>query len=278
MYNNKYTIISLPGAFPEQCVRLWNAWTEVGGPTSVEREDERDLIVQPDSSGPLERSFVSNVDLTIAVPPHSVALSIQDNLLVGANEGWIFRSGRFTPELPSEPIECILPNPVAITQIELDQMLPAMPFVIPNDTDSTKSTIITFITAIITGNSINLDVRGTDSMNLPSGETFRYTATMNIFPNSSLTQINEPLDIALLSPGISFSGLGFPGFLNIINGFIIKEVNPVIKNNLKTRLNTSILAAVASSLSRGTMTTLPAGVVMSLRQVRVLSTSPNGPK
>ena len=70
----------------------------------VHNQQEADLLIQPDSTGPMKRTFTSLRDMTPPAPHWDVALSIQDNPLLARDEGWIFRSGRYVGALPVDPI------------------------------------------------------------------------------------------------------------------------------------------------------------------------------
>jgi hypothetical protein len=267
-YSNTYDVLDLTGGFPQQAVRLWWAWTEVGGPTAVENQQEADLLIQPDSTGPLTRPFTSLRDLTPPSPAWSVALSIQDNPLLATDQGWIFRSGRFQPDLPTDPIEVILAQDQFLNQADIDASLPALPLV-------SQTTTITSMSAIISGSGLSLTATGTDTG--APGVTFTYTATLNLFPNANVSQVDEPLGIGLANPSLSFGGGFLAPLLNLLNGIILRDVSPQIRSTLQRRMNASILTAVATRFAKQPTTTLPSGVVMSLRQVRFTSrTTPSG--
>jgi hypothetical protein len=265
-YSNTYEILDLVGGFPQQAVRLWFVLTKAGGPTEVDNQQEADRLIQPDSTGPATRTFTSLRDLTPPAPHWDFALSIQDNPGVASDEGWIFRSGRFVA-LPVDSIEVILAPEEFLNQANIDAGLPSVPLV-------SGTTTITSIAAMITRTGLALTATGTDSR--ASGVTFTYTATLNLFPNSSISETDEPLNIGLAGPSLSFAGGGIGGqiiasVLNVVSGIILRDVSPRIRNTLKTRINSSIISTVASRLARQPTTSLPPGVIMSLRRVRFIT-------
>ncbi len=269
-YSNTYEVLDLAGGFPQHAVRLWFAWTTVGGPTVVHNQQEADLLIQPDSTGPMKRTFTSLRDMTPPAPHWDVALSIQDNPLLARDEGWIFRSGRYVGALPVDPIEVILAPEEFLIQADIDAGLPPLPLV-------SGTTTITGISAMISGSGLALTVTGTDSG--APGVTFTYTATLNLFPNPSISETDEPLNIGLAGSSLSFAAGGGIGsaiiaaVLNLVSGIIIRDVSPLIRTTLKTRINASIITNVATRFARQPTTSLPSGVVMSLRRVRFTSRS-----
>ncbi|MEV0909027.1 CFI-box-CTERM domain-containing protein [Streptomyces hokutonensis] len=76
----------------------------------------------------------------------------------------------------------------------------------------------------------------------------------------------------LKSSNLAFTagtGHGFETFiLNLIRGWIDADMQPRLRRTLQTRINTSVLTTLATRLNRGVPSTMPAGVVLSVRQVR----------
>jgi hypothetical protein len=256
-YQNTYTVWDFVGGFPPQSVRLWWTWTSVNPLTYNTLEADR--LTQPNSTGPMTRTIESQRDLTPPASHWDVALSIQDDSRVSTEEGWIFRSGGYVGALPVDPIEVVLAAEEFFTQADIDAGLPTLPLV-------NNTVTINGITAMITSSGLAFVATGTDST--VSGVTFTYTATLILFPNANITKVDEPIDIGLTESSISFSGGIIADVLNIVSGIILRDINPLLRATLKTRLNASIIAGVASKLSRQPTTSLPAGVVMSLRRVR----------
>jgi hypothetical protein len=268
-YINTYSVLELVGGFPEQAVRVWFVWTTLGGPTPVENQQEADRLLMPGSAGPSTRSIESVRDLTPPAPHWDLGISIQDNLRIGADEGWIFRSGRYSFPLPSESIEVVLASEVFLNQADINAGLPATPF-------SSGTTMIATVSAVLGTTGLALTATGTDSA--APGVTFTYTATLNLFPNSSISEIGDPLNVGLAGASLVFAGTSpissiFAAVLNAVNGIILRDVNPMLRRTLKARINASVVSTIASGLNRAPTTSLPTGVVLSIRKVRFTSRS-----
>lgn len=277
-YSTTISALDLSGGVPDVRITVGYTWTEVGGPTSVEqRQDGVTLDLSPNqflSQTPTTFSYAGS----FAPPPRPswfIALWIQEIPRIPNDSGWLFRSGRFETEPPALPIEVILAPEQLIGNAELLTAIGPLPM-------TSNSTTITSLTLTIAGADIAITAVGTDT-NLPSGVTFTYTATLRLLENGSLRDIDDPLDILLMNPSLSFTagaGTGFVTFLlNLVSGIIQNEVAPRIKNTIKNRLNAGIISEVATRLNRVPSTELPAGVVLSIRSVRATTrTAPAGPE
>jgi hypothetical protein len=133
------------------------------------------------------------------------------------------------------------------------------------------STTITAITLTVAGADIALVATGTDT-GLPAGDTFVFTATLILIPNPSVQQTDSPFDIRMTNPSLGFIagvGQGFvTALLNAISGIIVSNIMPKVTATVKSQLNSGILSSVASRVNRGTPSTMPAGVVLSIRGIR----------
>jgi hypothetical protein len=215
------------------------------------------------SSTPATFSYAGD----LAPPPSPawfIALYIQEIPRIANGTGWLFRSGRFTTEPPAEPIEVILAPEQLIGAPELAGAVGTLPM-------TSGSLTITTLTLTLVGTDIAITATGTDTQ-LPAGVTFSYTATLVLIPNGSLEDVDSPFDIRLANPSLTFiagTGTGFvTALLNLIAGIIEGEVAPRVKATVKGLLNAGLLSTVATRLNRGVPTSMPAGVVVSIRGVR----------
>jgi len=278
-YSTTISALDLSGGVPDVRVSAGYTWTEVGGPSAVERKQESVTLDIPSNQ------FLSQTTPTVfsyggnLAPPPSlawfIALWIQEIPRIPNDSGWLFRSGRFETEPPAEPIEVILAPEQLIGNAELLNAVGSLP-------TTSSSTTITSLTLTVAGDDIAITAVGTDT-NLPAGVTFTYTATLALLPNGSLGDVDFPLDIRLMNPSLSFTagtGTGLITFiLNIVSGIILAEVAPRVKSTVKSRLNAGVIADVATRLNRAPSSALPAGVVLSVRGIRATTRStPAGPE
>jgi hypothetical protein len=206
-------------------------------------------------------------------PAWFIGLWIQEIRRIAAGTGWLFRSGRFETEPPTDPIEVILAPEQMIGPPELAKAVGTLPM-------TSGSTTITGLTLTVAGADIALTAVGTDTR-LPAGVTFSYTATLVLIPSGSLLELDSPFDIRLANPSLSFvagPGTGFAtAILNVIAGLIYNEIAPQVKSTVKGLLNDGVLTEVATRLNRGVPSSMPAGVVLSIRNVRgTTTTTPAG--
>ena len=103
--------------------------------------------------------------------------------------------------------------------------------------------------------------------------TFTYSATMQLIPNGSLQDVDSPFDLRLSNEALGFTagvGTGFTtAILNLVSGLILANISPRIESTLKGRINSGVLSSVATRLNRGVPSTMPAGVVLSIRAVQL---------
>lgn len=278
-YSTTISALDLSGGVPDVRVSAGYTWTEVGGPSAVERKQESVTLDIPSNQ------FLSQTTPTVfsyggnlAPPPSQawfIALWIQEIPRIPNDSGWLFRSSRFETEPPAEPIEVILAPESLIGNAELSTALgSSLPM-------TKNSTTINSLTLTVAGKDIAITAVGTDT-NLPPGVTFTYTATLVLVPSGSLGD-DSPFDIRLINPSLSFTagtGTGLVTFLlNLISGLILAEVAPDIKRTIRNMLNSGVVTAVATRFNRVPSTTLPADVVLSIRSVRATTRStPAGPE
>lgn len=267
-YNATITALDFSGGVPDVRVVAGYTWVEYGGPTAVEvRQDEVTLDVPSAAflSATTPVSFGYAGDL--APPPSSnwsIALWIQEIPRIANDTGWLFRSGLFTTEPPTDPIEVILAPEELVGSAELAQAVGTLPI-------TSGSTTITSIMLTVAGTDVALTATGTDTQ-LPTGVTFTYTATLALIPNPSLTDVDSPFELRLDNPSLSFTAAPGTGLstalLNLISGIIYGEVAPRLKATVKGLVNAGVLSTVASRLNKGVPASMPQGVVLSVRAVR----------
>jgi len=250
-------------------------WTEVGGPSgAVERTQENvslDLTASEYMPGPATFSYAGSLE-----PPPSpswfIALWVQEVARIPNGDGWLFRSGRFTTEPPSQPVEIIIAPEQFIGAAELANSVGSLPTTV-------GSTTVTAVTLTVAGADVALSATGTDTR-LPAGVTFTFTATMVLLANGSLGDVDSPFVIRLDNPSIGFTagpGTGLvTALLNAVAGIIESEVTPKVTATIKGLLNAGVLAQVATSLNRGVPSNLPAGVVVSVRRIRAANRATSG--
>jgi hypothetical protein len=267
-YTTTITALDFSSGVADVRVTAVYTWTEVGGPTAVERVQDEvtlDLTQLQFLSQGTPATFSYAGDL--APPPSPawfIGLRIQEVAGVASDRGWLFRSGRFTTEPPAGPIEVILAPEELVGDPELAAAVGTLP-------TTSGSTTITALTLMVTGSDVALTAVGTDT-GLPAGVTFTYTATLVLVESGTLEDVDSPFDVVLQNPSLNFTagpGTGFvTALLNAMAGIIYNEVAPRVKSTVKGRLNAGILASVATRLNRGVPSTMPPGVVLSIRRVR----------
>jgi hypothetical protein len=193
-----------------------------------------------------------------------IGLWIQEIPRIASGTGWLFRSGQYTTEPPTDPIEVILAPEQFIGAVELSGAVGPLPM-------TSGSTTITALMLTVHGKDVDVVATGTDT-GLPPGDTFTYTATLVLIPNGSKVALDTPFEIRLDNQSIGFSagvGTGFStALLNLISGIILSEVSPKVKSTVRGTLNAGVLSSVATRLNRGVPTSMPPGVVLSIRNVR----------
>jgi hypothetical protein len=272
-YSTTITALDLSGGVPDVRDSAGYTWTELGGPGTGERvQEEVGLDISSlDFQRTAGTSFGYAGDL--APPPSPawfIALWVQEIPRIGTGTGWLFRSGQMTTEPPALPVDMVLAPEQLIGAAELTGAIGSLPIV-------SGTTTITGLTLTVIGPDIAVVAVGSDT-GLPAGVTFRYSATMGLIPNGSLEDLNSPFNVTLTNAGLAFIagvGTGFVTALNVVSGVILGDVSPRIKSTIKGRLNSGVIASVATTLNRGVPASMPAGVVLSVRSVRA-TTRPLG--
>jgi hypothetical protein len=265
-YANSFTLLDFDSrGVSDVRVSLWYTFTVVGGPVVFDdRQEEAHFDFPSAQLGPARTfSIAGNLAPTPIPNVWFTALSIQEIPRIAADAGWLFRSGRYTADLPTDPIEVIVAPEQLIGAAELAGAVGTLPL-----TDG--GTTVTSLSLMVSGADIALTATGTNT-GLPAGVTFTFTGTLALLPNDSLRFTDEPLFVRLENPTIAFTaapGTGFVTFLlNVVRNIILGNVVPTVQQVLRSRLNAGILSDIASRLSMATLTTLPAGVVLSIRSV-----------
>jgi hypothetical protein len=159
-YSVNITALDLSGGVPDVRITAGYTWTEVGGPQAVERrQDEATLDVMSNvflsQTTPVTFSYAGD----LAPPPSPnwfISLWIQEIPRIASGTGWLFRSGRFTTEPPTDPIEVILAPEELIGAAELAGAIGTLPM-------TSGSTTITGLTLAVAGADVALTATGTDT-------------------------------------------------------------------------------------------------------------------
>lgn len=243
------------------------AWNEVGGPHPGEKTQE-EVGLELTSLQFLSQSNPPTFSYAGSLAPQPkpdwfIALWIQESARVSQGWGWLFRSGAFTTEPPSEPIEVILAPEQPIGDSDLAAAV--------STPTTSGTTTVTSVTSMVNGIDIDFTATGTDT-HLPSGEMFTFTATLKLIPNSKVMDEQSPFEIGFTNTHLSFvagTGHGFEtAILNAISGPIWGQIEPQIHSTIKGLLNAGVLSTVATKINRGVPASMPAGVVLSIRSLR----------
>jgi hypothetical protein len=214
------------------------------------------------STNPIPFSYAGSL-VPLPAPHYNIGLWIQEIPRLPAG-GWLFRSGAFQTEPPSETVDVIVAPMQGIGTAELASAIGALPIV-------SGSTTISTATVVVSGVDLLLAATGTDT-SLPAGVTFTFTATLVLSINNSVREIDSPFDLTLSNPSLTFTagvGTGFStALLNLFRGPIYDTIKPRLLATLNGRINSGVLSTVATRLNRGVPATMPAGVVLSVRSLR----------
>jgi hypothetical protein len=273
-YSNTVNLLSIEGGtWPQVTARLWMLWSVVGTGTGTGRQQMEQGSDTVQSAGTFTFSFPLGPDfLSVS---RSVGVSLQDAGRVASDDGWWFRSGSFDT-LPTGPIEVVLAGAVTRTPADLTAALPPLPMTV-----SAATTITGPLTVTPQDNGLILltAVGTTTEPPLPAPVGFTYSLEFNLMASRDVAAGEQEV-FEIGSPGlgtITFTSTGGPVstieavVLNAVSDFILREVTPMFKRRLETSLNAAILSSIAGLLAPGT-TTMPAGVVVSVRTVATRST------
>jgi hypothetical protein len=266
-YSTTISALDLSPGVGDVRVTAGYAWIEVGGPHGAveKKQDEVTLDIASlqflSQSNPTTFSYAGNL-APQPKPDWYIALWIQEIARMPQDWGWLFRSGRFTTEPPSDPIEVILAPEQLIGDTELAGAI-STPM-------TSGTTTIASVSTMVSGIDIDFSATGTDT-HIP-GETFTFTATLKLIPNAQVMDEQSPFEIKLTNESLSFAGGTGQGFetaiLNAISGPLYGQFAPQLHNAIKSALNAGILSNVATRLNRGVPSSMPAGVVLSIRSLR----------
>lgn len=272
-YANSATLISIEGgSFPQVTAKLWMLWTVVGSGSGTGRQqmDMESVALQSGATF----SFSFNQGPSNEAVSRGIGLSLQDTGLASRDMGWWFRSGRFEGPLPTEPIEIVLSSPVALTPADLTASMPTVPFNV-----SGATTITSLSVTPADDGTIAVAAAGTTTESpLAFPVNFTYALTITLEPSSDIAAAQDEV-IVIGAPNrgtISFSGTSLPAmgeaaFLNLVSEFILREIFPMFRRTINARLNAGLLSTLAGMIAPGT-TTLPAGIIVSVRTISTRST------
>ena len=273
-YSNTVNVISIEGgSWPQVTARLWMLWTVVGTGTGTGRQQMEQGSDTVQSAGTFTFSFPLGPDfLSVS---RSAGVSLQDAGRVASDDGWWFRSGSFDT-LPTGPIEVVLAGAVTRTPADLTAALPPLPMAVSGSTTITGPLTVT---PQDNGRILLTAVGTTTESPLPAPVGFTYSLEFNLMASRDVAAgEQEVFEIGSAGLGtITFTSTGGPVsaieavVLNALSDFILREVTPMFKRSLETSLNAAILSSIAGMLAPGT-TTMPAGVVVSVRTVSTRST------
>lgn len=276
--NTSISIFDLSSSVGATRVTAGHSWTIVGGP-----EPEEGLLDGPtaDLTGPqVQNSVGTPVPFQYAIDlwpaPHPIwdtAIWLQEIGRIGTGDGWLFRSGRYQSEIPSQPIDIIVAPEFLVDNAMIAGAMPALPFV-------TGSTTVTSISTSITGADIAVVATGTDTA-LPPGDTFTLTCTLSLVANGSVQDTDEPFlvrmnnvnFVAIAGPGAGFS----TAIINLFADAFIAGRADALQKRLQSLVNSAVLDMIATRINRGTPTSMPAGVILSIRRIRAATMADGSP-
>ena len=264
-YSTTITALDFSDGVSDVRVIAGYAFTQVG-PLAEVRQDNVTLDIDSDtfrSANPIPFSYAGS--LAPPPAPHwDIVLWIQEIRGITSDTGWLFRSGPFQTEPPAEVVDIIVAPMTAIGTAELATAIGTLPI-------TSGTTTINAATLSVAGTDLLLSAAGTDTQ-LPAGISFTFTATLVLTPNPSVRETETPFVLQLNNPNLSFvagPGTGFTtALLNAIRGPIFDRIRPQILATLKGRLNSGVLSSVATRINRGVPTSMPPGVVLSVRSLR----------
>jgi hypothetical protein len=263
-YETTISAVDLSGGVPDVRITAGYTWNVAGEPRTM---DNVTLDVAPNeflsATTPVNFGYAGS----LAPPPSAdwyIGLWIQEVPRIANGTGWLFRSGGFTTEPPQEPIEVILAPERFVGPEDIARDVGPLPF-------TSGTTTITSITPVVVGADVLATANGTDTR-LPSGITFTYTMTIVLTPNDNIQGVDFPFKVRLANAGLHFNAAPGTGFgtavLNALADLLEGEIAPRVTATITGLVNAGVLSEVATQLNRGTPSSLPPGVVLSIRSVR----------
>ncbi|MGW3447321.1 CFI-box-CTERM domain-containing protein [Streptomyces sp. NPDC001076] len=265
-FSTTISALDLSGGLAKVRLSAGYVWEEVGGSTAEEKQQTSYTLDVTDiqflsQAAPV--TFEGSLE-PLPSPAWFIAMWIQEIPAISSHAGWIFRSGGFSADPPSLPLEVILAPEELVGDVELAGAVGSLPI-------TAGTTTINTIGLTVMGADISLAATGTDSR-LPGGDTFTYTATLVLMPNSRILDTASPFEIRLDNTNLTFTaGTGHgleTSILNALRGLIDGIVKPQVRSTLQSLINSAVLSTVATRLNLGMPSAMPAGVVLSVRQVR----------
>jgi hypothetical protein len=263
-YETTISALDLSGGVSKVRITAGYIWSVAGGGLSTMSNVTLDVdsIDFLSATTPVTFGYAGS----LAPPPAShwdVALWIQEIAGIPHGAGWLFRSGGFQTEPPSEPIEVILAPEELLAADQIAASVGPLPI-------TSGTTTITAITPVIVGKDVMVTADGSDTR-IPSGITFTYTMTLVLAPNDNIRS-EAPFRVRLANAGLHFNAAPGTGFgtaiLNSLADLLEGEIAPQVTATINGLVNAGVLSQVATRLNLGTPASMPAGVVMSIRSVR----------
>jgi hypothetical protein len=252
---------------------------DLAGSTVLPYHVQQWQLTPPSSQGVFESRDVVAGSVTFAngasFPTGSIGISVHD-APGSIFPGVLFRSGPMAalpPGSPGDPAGLIEIGVPAVPPVPLATIVagfPALPMTTAISTSlGTLSVRIASLTLTLAPGSATLTVGLIISVIFgPFGTTalpFTYTLPFTIVPSSNMNDVTE---ICLVVPSGPDTVTAPPGPLDLVVGPILPllapRIRPVVVSTLQTSVNGSILSAAAGAVG---LTTLPAGVVVSMRRV-----------
>jgi hypothetical protein len=297
VFENDLSLTMIGGETPSNItVRLWEVVSSLN-PSTEKAETSVSALGTPqtlstavptDPNNALTRQMQVKIDVGLPLPePASAALSVQPGESLPPAD--LFRSGRFDrmSASPSEPLEIVMFSAVQITREELLKGLPSVPVEfhervvnLPGISVTVFATV-TAITATLEGDeTVAISLEGT----LRPGRTaplvgFAFTAKLAISGSGDEVKPEDVISVVVVpgSEHLTFAGTGSvaseleQAMLNLLSGLILETVSPGLLAQIHQKVNKQAIEQAAQAAGGGhtTPATLPAGVVLSVRQVLI---------
>lgn len=275
-YETQVTVFLFAGGSLAVTGTLWDCWLQSTGSPHEHEDLWETQAVGGGTNGRI--TFVNGPG--VLVNGHAIALSLEDPTMPGK----IFRSGANYNGLPpgaSAPggpvpqsglIEALCGNLVSMSPAAVSAALPAVPF-----SPSADTTITAIPIPLFAANNITITVTGTTTHGLTAPVGFTYTININFAPSTSEFHPGTVIDVLRGASSITFGSPSVAGsieafVLNLVSGWIDSAVTPSVIAGISTAVNASVLANAAATVGKAggtSSTTLPPGVVLSLRNIMV---------
>lgn len=269
-YETQVTIVFQGSSVPVTGT-LWDCWLQSTG-SPHEHEDLWET--EPWTGGRL--TFVNGPSVLVNL--HAIALSLDDTTLPGK----IFRSGANYTGLPagaSSPggavpqsgiVEALCGDLVTMSPLDVNNAFP-----LPTVSLASGTTITAIPFPVFSTNNILFSAQGKTGDGY--GGTIGFTYTININFALSTSEFHNGTIMEGIKNGpssINFVGDIADAVRKILDGWVDSTIIPGVIAAFSAAITKSVLANAAAAVGKAggtTLTTLPAGVVLSLRNIIVSS-------